>query len=122
MSIVNAGLACPSRSDTTFHGHTGFDQQGPVGVADVVESHSGHVGLGDDPVEGLRERMGAYRLTFFVGEHPACRFDSGVGLFGLPPIPPGGENPQRWWGEVDAPPCDDRLASCLGIRPRVGTM
>lgn len=96
-----------------LHRNPGLDQQGAVSVADVVESHPGDVGSGDDPIERLRERMGVYRLTFVVGEHPACRSDSGDGLFGLLPIPPGGENLQRCWGEVDAPPCHDRLASCL---------
>jgi hypothetical protein len=35
------------------HGVAGFDEQGAVGMADVVESYPGDIGSGDDPVERL---------------------------------------------------------------------
>lgn len=56
--MVNAGLPCPSLSDTTLTGDAGFDEQGAVGVADVVGTDLGDPGCGHDPVEGLRDGMG----------------------------------------------------------------
>ena len=52
-------------------GYPGVDEQGGVGVAQVVKSDEWHTGAPHDPFEGLRNRMGVEWLAGSVGEHPA---------------------------------------------------
>lgn len=47
-----------------------------MGVAHVMESHLGQVGSGHYPVERLGERVGVYRPTLVVSEHPTLRLDA----------------------------------------------
>jgi hypothetical protein len=54
---------------------TGFDQQGAVSMADVVETDLGDAGSGNDPLECLRDGVGVDRIAVDVGEHPSRRLD-----------------------------------------------
>lgn len=74
--------------------HSFLDEKSPVSVADVVQTNAGYLGSGDNPLEGLRERMGMNRFALVVGEHPIDLRHSGDRMFSLLPVAPGCEDPQ----------------------------
>jgi len=57
----------PLRHD--LDGYLGFDEQGAVGVSDVVEWDPGDASSGGDPLEGLR--WVTRGLTFLGADRPA---------------------------------------------------
>jgi DNA-binding transcriptional ArsR family regulator len=56
-----------------LHGDVGLEQQGGVGVAQVVEADAGEAVLGDEAVDGPGDLLGVDRLAIGPGEHEALR-------------------------------------------------
>ena len=59
-----------------------LDEQGAVGVAEVVQSDHGDAGAADDPLEGLGEGVGVDLSAVGVGEHPSGIIDADGVVFG----------------------------------------
>ena len=62
-----------------FHGCAGLEEDGGVGVAQVVEADLGEVGLGDESFEGLGEVVGVCGVGVGSGEHEGGCFGCAAG-------------------------------------------
>ena len=84
------GAAVGDDVPTMYHanGKQRGDEQGAVGVAEVVQSDHGDAGAAGDPFEGLREGVRVDRSAFGVGEHPAGIVDADRVVFGSLEGPP----------------------------------
>jgi hypothetical protein len=97
--------------------HVGFDEQGAVGVTDVVESDLRDSGSGGDPFEGLGDREEMDRVGVDVGEHPPDGQDPYCLLFGLLPGLPVATLDVGIKYEVAAPFWFDELPEPLNTPP-----
>ncbi len=102
------GVPEPLRDD--LDGDSFLDQQGRVGVAEVVEPDDREPGVSADSFEGLRYRVRMHGLAVAGGEHMVAGF-SGDGLFEAGPLSPRLEDFDCGWVEVDAAPAVGGLAA-----------
>ena len=102
------GVPEPLRDD--LDGDTFFDEQGRVGVSEVVEPDHRKPGVSADAFERLGDRVWVDGMAVAGGEHVVIGF-AGDGLFEAGPVTPRLEDFDCGWVEVDAAPAVGGLAA-----------